>query len=107
MTRHDAFGRALATILTDGTRTVVDYNEWDEVVATQTFEKKIGTAPLVLTSSAVNRYTKNGRLRLRAEQIEGADARGIGHSWQNADSLTTRLDAGRGRDVRPQRRTPH
>ncbi|MGA7613552.1 MAG: RHS repeat-associated core domain-containing protein [Thermoanaerobaculia bacterium] len=89
LTRNDAFGRPVEDILADGTRDHVSYDAWDEVVESQSFERK-SSANLVLMAHGRSSYTANGRLRLSADRIDDTGAaRATAFSWQDGDAVTT------------------
>jgi len=89
LTQNDAFGRPIAAIRCDGTRTQVAYDAWDEPVETIGFKKKTGTTlEQVVHSKTI--FTEDGRLRLSAQQIDASGrARGTAMSWQQGDAVTT------------------
>lgn len=89
LTQNDPFGRPIAAIRCDGTRTQVAWDAWDEPVETIGFQKKTGST-LVQDSHSRSIFTADGRLRLSTQQIDAAGrSRGTGMSWQQGDAITT------------------
>jgi RHS repeat-associated protein len=89
LTQNDVFGRPIAAIRGDGTRTQVAWDAWDEPVETIGFKKKTGST-LEQNSHSRSIFTADGRLRLSTQQIDAAGrSRGTGMSWQQGDAITT------------------
>jgi len=90
LTQNDPFGRPIAAIHGDGTRTQVAWDAWDEPIETIGFKKKSGPT-LEQVSHSRSIFTADGRLRLSTQQIDAAGrSRGTGMSWQLGDAITTK-----------------
>lgn len=86
--QHDAFGREIADIQSDGTKTESRWNPWDELLDESDY-----SATGALVGKTVNVYTDNGRLRRTADQVASTGlSRLVRNTWDDGEkNLTTRI----------------